>query len=285
MNACCVYDFTIWNYKDKKIEDDDSVLLIKEKIVEFLSSICKKWCFQLECGEETGGYHFQGRLSLKVKERENGIVARFNHEFINGWGRLSITSKENFGNMFYVMKEDTRVKGPWSDEKDAPLYIPRQVREIEDKLFPWQKYIINSYDVWDNRCINIINNCPGGIGKSCLKSYIVCKRLGLAVPPLTNYQDMCQFICSFPAQRLYVFDLPRGFQKNKNMLGFWNGIEEIKNGYVFDTRYHGKIMTFDCPNIWIFTNEDTDLSHLTKDKWICWSVRDGYLYNSMNLKV
>lgn len=255
MNACCVYDFTMWNYKDKKIENDESILLIKEKVIEFLVNICKKWCFQLECGEENGHYHFQGRLSLKVKERENGVVNRFNHEFTSGWGRLSITSKENSGNMFYVMKEDTRVKGPWSDEKDAPIYIPRQVREIEGKLYPWQQYIANCSEIWDTRSINIVYNPNGNIGKSTLKTYIICKKLGLAVPPLSNFMDMCQFICSFPPQRIYIFDLPRNYQSNKNMLGFWNGIEEIKNGYVFDTRYHGKIMTFDCPNIWIFTNE------------------------------
>ena len=110
-NAVCSWDFTI--SKDK---------CDLENLLRDCRRDCKKWVFQEEEGK--GGYrHFQGGVSLKVKNRKGP-----------NWGygeHWSITSEENADNDFYVTKEDTRISGPWSD-KD--MYIPKQVRNIS--LYP-----------------------------------------------------------------------------------------------------------------------------------------------------
>ena len=91
------------------------------ELKEFLNKHCKRWAFQLEEGEQNGYKHYQGRVSLKVRARKGPC-----HDAIH-W---SPTSKDVAvtGNEFYVLKEETRVLGPWTDRDP---YIPRQVRGIE----------------------------------------------------------------------------------------------------------------------------------------------------------
>ena len=52
------------------------------------------------------------------------------------------------------MKLDTRLEGPWDENTDIILYIPRQVQDIV--LRPWQESVVMTYNVWDTRTINVI---------------------------------------------------------------------------------------------------------------------------------
>jgi len=41
--------------------------------------------------------------------------------------------------IFLLQKEDPRIEGPWTD-KEVQKYIPRQYRDILDKLYPYQQH-------------------------------------------------------------------------------------------------------------------------------------------------
>ena len=45
------------------------------------------------------------------------------------------------GDMFYVMKDETCVEGPWDEREGEKLtqYIPRQYRGKLEQLYPFQK--------------------------------------------------------------------------------------------------------------------------------------------------
>lgn len=250
-NQLCTWDFTV-----KK--DLCSVDELRDK----LKIHCKKFVFQEEVGE-TGYEHYQGRVSLKVKNRKGPVLGYSEH-----W---SPTSNENEDNDFYVMKEDTRVAGPWSD-KD--MYIPRQVRSIT--LRGWQKTILDTRNDWDTRSINVVVCINGNIGKSTLATYAGCRGLARNLPCMESYRDYMRMVMDCPKSSLYLVDFPRSMSKT-NCAGFWSAIETIKNGYAYDDRYGFREEYFDCPNIWVFMNDQPDQGWLSKDRWKYWEVSNGEL--------
>lgn len=254
-NACCVWDFTVgFDF----IEFDD----LKNKLKEN----CKKYCFQLELSENEYK-HYQGRISLKRKVRLTGLKKLFVTPQIH-W---SITSNENKSNMFYVCKDDTRINGPWKDT-DIERYIPRQIREIES-LYPWQQNIVDNYDRWDTRTINILYCPQGNIGKTTLVGYMRAHGLGFKIPFCNNFKDILRIVCDVPTYRCYLMDMPRAISK-ENLAQLYSAIEDIKNGYAYDDRYKFKEKHFDCPNIWLFTNILPQLEFLSLDRWKLWEVID-----------
>lgn len=256
-NVCC-YDFTV----GKKF-------ITKDALIKILSKNCKKYSFQLEKGEETNYLHFQGRFSLKIKKRIKQVIELFNCKEIH----FSITSNANRDNMFYVEKEETRVDGPWTD-KDKPIYIPRQIREIE-KLRPFQEKIIELSKVWDTRTINLIYCPKGNKGKSILKGYMFVNKLGRFLPFCNNYQDIMRMVCNLPTSNCYLIDLPKALNKER-LGGMWSAIETIKDGYAYDDRYNFTEKYFDCPNIFVFTNKEPDYGDQSLDRWKIWTIDDEY---------
>ena len=147
-NAICVFDFTLYltgfkiepDYDQEELRDQITPLVLSLR--KYLDEHCKGYAFQLEECPTTGKEHFQGRVNFKTKTRTPPKSQDFTVS------KLSPTSEENKGNMFYVKKE-ARLEGPWMDaqrqlEMNGP-YIPRQVREIEE-LYPWQQTIVDSRD-------------------------------------------------------------------------------------------------------------------------------------------
>lgn len=262
-NACCVWDFTIGS---------DHVDLTNLK--DTLKDIAKKWCFQLELGE-TGYEHYQGRFSLKVKNRLSGVKKIFFKE-----AHLSITSNENRDNMFYVTKPDTRIAGPWSD-KDKVLYIPRQYRNKLNHLYPFQQTIWDSYNVFEDRIINCII-CPnGGMGKSTIASLCDLHDRGIDVPPINDSDKLIASVCNILMAKqtrepgIIFIDIPRATDQTR-LGGMFAAIEQIKKGKVYDMRYHYKEWWFDAPQIWVFMNIEPHMNYLSRDRWAFWEINEDY---------
>lgn len=250
-HAICNWDFTL---------KEEGVCLVSFK--NFLKAHCKKWVFQLEQGE-SGYKHYQGRISLKRKNRKGP-----HYENIH-W---SPTSTANADNDFYVVKDDTRISGPWTD-KD--ITIPRQVAEIT-QLRPWQQQVLDSAKDWNPRTINYLY-CPNGnIGKSTLGLYALCHGLGRMIPPMESFKDYMRMVMDAPKAPLYIIDLPRATTKGSCM-GFWSAIESIKNGWVYDDRYNFKEEVFTSPAVWVFANHLPDEDLLSKDRWVYWEVVEDQL--------
>lgn len=255
----CVYDFTL--SEDVCLKDQ----ITKEDIEKLLKSIAKKWTFQKEKGE-SGYIHYQGRFSLKLKARINKVI----NEFIKG-AHISITSTENHGNMFYVLKDDTRIDGPWSDEIEE-VYIPIQVRVMKT-LYPWQQKVVDLSKELDFRTIHCIVDTKGNNGKSSLCMYMTCHKLGKLLTYTNDYKDMMRMAMDLPSSKSYLIDMPRAISKDK-LLQFYSGVESIKSGYLFDDRYKYKRKFIDSPQVFIFTNKYPDLSLLSIDRWQIWKIND-----------
>ena len=256
VNACYVWDFTL----SGEFCDD------YQKVILSFKGRSKKWGFQKE-QSESGYIHWQGRMSLIKPKRQAHLVAKLFKDTFLEKASFSITSAENKDNFDYTEKVDTRIAGPW---KFDDIVVPRQVREIE-KLWNWQQDVVNDIGVWNTRVINVLLDTNGNIGKSTLVSYIRAYNLGRKIPAVNDYKDLMRMVCDMPTSNMYLVDMPRCMSK-KGLLGFFGALEEIKNGYAWDDRYSFKEKMFDCPNIWLFTNELPDKNLLSHDRWKLWEV-------------
>ncbi len=255
-----VFDFTTSakEYNDTKL------------IKSWCKKIAKKYTVQGEIGD-TGYKHWQGRISLIKRRRLPELIGLCKKMNIFQKTHFSITSEACKGDTFYVVKEDTYCPemGRFCDQ-DIDIYIPRQFREIE-KLYPWQQKIFDEYNVWDTRTINIVIDYEGCKGKSTLAGYMKVYCRGFSMPAVNDVQDIMRIAYDMPSQRCYLIDFPRAMNKDK-LFQFYSGIECLKNGKVYDDRYHYKQRWIDSPNIWIFTNKKPEVNLLSKDRWKLWLI-------------
>lgn len=256
---CCGYDFTLY--------DDIS----EKEVRDFLNSHCKKYCFQLEKGEASGKLHWQGRCSLKLKKREPEAIKLFQKAWQSF--HLSRTSSENKNNMFYVMKDDTRIEGPFTESNE--IFVPLDVQKMKT-LRPWQQSLIEMLDIYDDRTVDIVYDKIGNKGKSSLTRYMMIYKDANILPLCNDHRDLLRMAYDVGPKKVYLIDMPRASNKSK-LAQFFVGIEYIKSGYAFDDRNKFRQRLFNRPRICIFTNEKPDLSLLTKDMWKIWKIKDNHL--------
>jgi len=261
MNAVAVYDARY-----------SAVSRSHEDIIQSLSGIAKKYCFQLE--ESDSGYrHYQMRMSLTKKRRRNEALKLFPENFKPEYFQPTTNKEYQSGDNFYCLKLDTRISGPWRDD-DVAIYIPRQVRDMRDTLRPFQQHIAHDGENYDPRTINVLVDTKGNSGKSCLTSYVrCCVKGGCVLPSVNDYRDVLRMVCYLPTATLYIIDMPRSMPK-WSLQGFYSAIESVKSGYAYDDRYKFKEKHFDSPSIWIMTNQVPDLDYLSHDRWKLWKI-DG----------
>lgn len=267
MNAVAMYDFRI------SAEGLDNIVIINQ-----LKKIAKRYTFQLEKGDTTGYLHYQGRMSLIKKHRKPELMKMFDLMPIPNYLEPTVNATYYTGDMFYVMKDETRQAGPWT-ERESEKYIPRQYRGMLERLYPYQKVIYDSADVFDTRIINMIYCPSGNIGKSTIASVCELFAKGIDLPPVNDAEKLIQSCCDICEAKqvrdpspIFV-DLPRAMNKDR-LNGIYTAIEQIKKGKLFDLRYKYKEYWIDSPQIWVFSNIQPDLEMLSKDRWRIWSVNE-----------
>jgi len=253
-----------------------------------LRGFCKSYVFQLE-KSESGFEHYQGRISLIKKDRgtiATAIAAKIGEHI--RFSMLATVTDNKTKEAFYQMKEQTRVAGPWSDKDyEAPIVVPRQWQVLQDPLKwrPWQRKVREIAETWDPRSIHYVYDSRGNIGKSTVVGWLHCHRIVQRVPPITSSEELMQALMGMPVRGCYIIDMPRAMDKRK-LFGFYSGVEELKNGYMYDKRYHWRERIIDAPQIIIFSNRLPPKRLLSADRWQVWHVLDDQLavYND-SLKV
>lgn len=259
-NPICTYDFTL------KVND-----ILHTDVMTWLKDYCKKWCFQEEQGD-TGYMHYQGRFSLVKKRRLTEIAKMIPFPM-----HLSPTSNAGSTEFCYVMKTDTRTRGPWKDTDENPI-LTRQLRDfLTCTKYEWQEQVMGMCLEIDDRSIKLIYDPIGKNGKSILCEFLEYQGLAYEVPPFRLMEDLMQCVMGVKTYPAYLIDMPRGMKKDK--LGeFYAGLECIKNGIAYDKRHYFRKKRFDRPQVIVFTNVLPDWSLLSKDRWETWEMTpDGTL--------
>nr|WPR18744.1 MAG: replication polyprotein [Owegonang virus 22] len=264
-------------------QDEQHFATLHTDLQNDLRTICEHFMFQLERGNETNRLHYQGYIHLKKKQRSNALRSQLQNADRSG---LYITPASDTGKdelKTYCMKSDTKVAGPWSDKSclKTQNYIPKHLRHLTnpDSWYPFQKDIVKSIDIEDDRIINCIYNPSGCKGKSTIAS--LCELLydGIDMPPLNDFKEMIALLCNICMDReirspkIVFIDMPRAIRKDQ-LYGMYSAIEQIKKGKLYDTRYHYKSWWIDSPQVWVFTNTLPDMSLLSADRWRIWEIND-----------
>lgn len=262
--AAAVYDFRMSADKCTPLD-----------LVKKLKLLAKKWTFQKEKGEKKGYLHYQGRLSLRKKTTKSAALSLFG-DLAPNYLEPTVSS-EHRKESFYVVKDQTRVDGPWSDTDPEPAYIPVQYRNVE--LTNFQEYILANLNTsW--RIIDLLVDTTGGRGKTTVAAIGSLVKGHFYVPCIDDYKVMMEFICSGvhpdpqKAPKVFFIDIPRAVKQNK-LAGIYAALETLKGGYLFDTRNKAKFRWIDSPTIWVFTNTKPDLNMLTKDRWRFWRINSN----------
>lgn len=227
----------------------------------------KKFCFQREKGS-SGYEHFQCRGHLYEKKTIGAMIKISKLHLWGGHVSVTCTKVHEGTNFNYVMKADSRVDGPWTDENFIePLPLTRQLKSFQQTQFrKWQKIILEWCAMADDRSIKLIFDQHGNSGKSIMSEYLEYKGLAFEMPPFKLMEDIMQCAMGISAQKVYLIDMPRAMKKDK--LGeFYAGLEALKNGVCYDKRYSFKKRRMDRPQVIVFTNVLPDFSMLSRDRW------------------
>lgn len=265
MSLLVVFDFTLRS-EGRTPED----------VITILSEIAQDWAFQKERGE-SGYEHYQGRLRLQEKKRLTTLKRIFDKCGYTDI-HLSPTSTRSSKNFDYVMKEETRIDGPWTSqaEEEKGSQIPWDVAMIRN-LYPYQQQIIDLSRVKELRRIHCVIDHEGCKGKTTITRYMMCHGLAQKLPFCNDYQELLEMVCCLRKDgnnvSTYVIDMPRAMPKDK-LRQLYSAIEEIKGGYAYDRRFKFKQVMFDPPNIFVFTNEVPQVHLLSRDRWMLWKIND-----------
>lgn len=271
-----LYDFTYFGPVGEDIME-------VEDFIKELQPIAKKWVFQEERTPTTQKIHYQGRLSLFKKKRQPELCSMLNNGPLRGMDVSESSENSMQFEIFYALKEDTRVNGPWDNRTyQPPRYIPRQYQGLIESLYPWQEAVLNSRRDFSERCIDVIVDRQGCSGKSTVASLGRLYHGGLDLPPISDHKELLQIVCDVLMAKqcrdpgLVFVDCPRSIDQ-KRMAPYFIAIEQIKKGYVCDTRYSFKEWDFDSPRVWVFMNHEPDIRYLSRDRWKFWEISEKCL--------
>lgn len=238
-----------------------------ESLKRELKAHCKKWVFQKEQGGVTGYLHWQIRVSLKEKSRMPAFLvgAHWTPTHDKSWS--------------YVMKEETRVEGPWCDS-DEPDYIPMKYRgDIE--LRPWQSVLLDRVraDPNQDRTIHCVVDSVGNNGKSFLRNYLKFRKGWVIIPASCQLpKDIMAAAKALVAQRREVpgicIDIPRACSK-RHFHSLAQAIESIKDGILIEERYHYSEWVIEPPPVVVFSNWVPPRECFSEDRWRITDLSDA----------
>lgn len=240
-----------------KAHNKEGELIEPRILYENLKPFCKEFYYQHEEGDEKkenemgviAGYeHYQGCLSLIIKERYDNVknIIGYNNVYVDDakyWYKLKN----------YCKKKNTRVNGPWSHES---VWI-----ETIQNLYWWQEAILEElqgpihprkiYWVWEEH---------GNRGKSVFCKYLAVRH-SATILDSAGFKDIAQALPEQP--RIIVFDFARSMDGKIN----YRAIEKCKDGMMFSGKYESKMKIFNIPHVICFANWKPDIEAMSKDRW------------------
>lgn len=246
--------FTWNNYPPESIE---TLLVVFKRI-------CKRFVFQREVGE-CGTPHLQGTISLIRKMR----WTEFKLPPCIHWEKT-----HNIRDAYaYCSKENTRIGDQvWRWPTVNSLNIIKELR-------PWQQQVAMMVTgVPDDRTVNWIVDPHGGNGKTVFCKYmhatydsIICTGGGakdiacLLAILRDNGRDL-------NAQTTFMFNLSRTTEGIS-----YKGIESVKDGLMTSAKYESSTLVFNCPHVWVLSNQEPNRNKLSADRWKLWTIVNNFL--------
>jgi len=221
--------FTVNNYTD-------------EHIKSIVDTVNTAYVFQEEKGEN-GTPHLQGYIYFKSARKFSQVKQLLSTAH---WEKCK--SKEDA--IKYCQKEETRNGRIW-------IKGVKKIVKIEDPikrpLPKWQNDILELIkEKPDNRSIHWIVDIEGGKGKTSLAKHI-CMNYN-ALYTSGKSADIKYGVTKWIEEKGYIdiicIDLTRSIENYVS----YQGIEEIKNGIFYNTKYESGMVIYNPPHVIIFSN-------------------------------
>lgn len=247
------YCFTFNNYEESDILE----------IITKLDPISNKYVFQEETGEN-GTRHLQGVVMFKKKSRptELKLSKKIHWEATNNLD----------ASIDYCQKPESRTG------KIYKFGFPLELKIIEE-LRPWQSQIIELVKLQpDDRTINWVYDETGMNGKTVFSKYLYAKHDSIICTGGGNKDIACLLsILKKDGRDLnkntsFIFNFPRSTEGVS-----YKAIESVKDGLMTSVKYESSTLVFNCPHVWIFSNELPELEKISKDRWKLWNIKNDIL--------
>lgn len=140
----------------------------------------------------------------------------------------------------------------------------------ELELTEWQQDIKQILDGEPNRReIIFVVDRLGGAGKTKFAHWYITHETHAQIIVPGKKTDMAYAYNT--ANRVVIFDCPRSKQGDFLQYDF---LEELKNGYIFNTKYHSVIRRFKPPHVVVMMNELPDMTKLSEDRYVIKEIND-----------
>lgn len=242
-----------------------------ETLLKKFKGIAKRWVFQKEIGKETGTPHLQGNIQLWKKMR---------------WSEFKLPTEihwektRNVEAAFcYCEKDDTR------DGEDVWIHpTPLKVIKV---LRPWQAAVCEMLkQVPDDRTVNWVYDEEGCMGKTVFAKYLYSKHDAIIATGGGNKDIACLLSMlktngrDLNALTSFIFNFGRSTEGVS-----YKAIESVKDGLMTSVKYESNTLVFNCPHVWIFSNERPNMKSLSKDRWVIWRIIDNELINEQDIEL
>jgi len=264
------------------VGDDEEYFMGRVKYLEsLLREFADKWVFQLERGDKEGHLHFQGRFSFPRGCKRAPIPT--SKLFSDGGHPVHLTIESGTGeskHTYYCLKSETRVAGPWTDQK-SKQYIPKRFRDVE--LLPWQSDLLSKAHAMTEREVTVLWDPAGSKGKSTLTDWCEHQAGAFQISPslstpkeimqtvMNEYEDRMRYDPTCQENRQLIFiDLCRASDQGtfgKSWSSWCSTVEELAKGRLYDTRYRYRKFWVEPPYIVIMCNQLPSLTDLTANRW------------------
>lgn len=234
------------------------------------------WVFQKEKGSNEGQEHYQCRGQLESPLSKQSLLQIFDSRGLKSQVSLQPESNNSIqqgGLTFYVMKDDTRLEGPWHDSAFKPRKrVKYEAKDLEcmKTPLPWQAQVMAMLTPDpDDRTIIWIGDPVGNHGKSKLMKWLRFQSdVDCARVPMGSATQIKTSVIEKGPHRVYMVDLPRTVGKEERIQEIYSALEELKNGWVESAMY-GKAaeLLMEPPHVIIFSNGFPTLSHMSHDRW------------------
>lgn len=142
-------------------------------------------------------------------------------------------------------------------------HMPRKVVEMHP-LRPWQQALYDNLKREpDSRQIFFIVDPIGNSGKTWFGHYYCFLHENAQVLLPGKKADMAYALN--PLSRVVFVDAPRSKQGEYIQ---YDLLEDIKNGYVFCSKYESRVKQMQPCHVVVFMNEDPDMNKLSKDRYV-----------------
>lgn len=227
-----------------------------EDLWRILKEIAKEFYFQLERGA-TGYEHYQFCFSLIVKHRLGEV------KDLLGSNTVHLERVKNWAaTVKYCTKEDTRIDGWWSHEKQ-PLEIITTLRE-------WQQDVVDHLKGKpDKRSIIWFCDPIGNAGKTQLCKYLYVKLGATIIAGCNCTKDIAYLVAE--GAKIICFNFARQMEGKVS----YQAIECLKDGLITSSKYKSCTKAFNSPHVLVFSNWEPDVSSMSLDKWVIVHLSDA----------